>query len=164
MSAIVCNAGPLIALAGIGQVKLLRGLFEQVLVPPEVRAEVVAGGPGGVGADLFRAAWLEVTPLLKTVDPLLVSLLDSGEAATIALAVEHSASMVLMDEVKERRVARNVYGLAVIGTGRLLVEAKRAALIPQVRPLLEQMRNNGYWISESIVAEILRTAGESGHA
>ncbi len=161
MSTIVCNAGPLIALAGIGQLSLLRDLFGEVLVPAEVQSEVEAGGPSGTGAGVFQAtSWLRVVSLVKKADLLLSSLLDGGEAATIALALEKSASLVLMDEVKGRRIARAVYGLAVIGTGRLLVEAKRASLVTEVGPLLEQMRNNGYWMADKIVAEILRQAGE----
>ena len=101
-----------------------------------------------------------MSSLSGKVDPLLASLLDRGEAATIALALQEAAALVLMDEVKGRRVARDVYGLAVIGTGRVLVEARRAALISEVRPLIAQMRANGYWLAETIVAEILRQAGE----
>ena len=162
MSGIVCNAGPLIALAGIGQVGLLGELFGEVLVPVEVQAEVEAGGSGGVGASLFQEqTWLRVTHLEQTVDPLLVSLLDQGEAATISLALQTKAALVLMDEVKGRRVARDVFGLAVVGTGRLLVEAKRARLIAEVRPLLTKMRSNGYWMADKIIAEVLRQAGEN---
>ena len=161
MSAIVCNAGPLIALAGIGQLGLLRELFGEVLVADEVRLEVEAGGKSGAGAGMFQTEpGLRVTSLSRKMDPLLASLLDRGEAATIALALQESAGLVLMDEVKGRRVARDVYGLAVIGTGRVLVEARRAALISEVRPLIGQMRANGYWLAETIVAEILRQAGE----
>lgn len=86
-------------------------------------------------------------------------MLDLGEAATISLAVHVSASLVLMDERKGRKIAREVYGIAVIGTGRLLVEAKRATLISSVRPAIEQMRANGYWLADNIVAEILQQAG-----
>ena len=161
MSAIVCNAGPLIALAGIGQLGLLRELFGEVLVAEEVRLEVEAGGKSGAGAGMFQTEpGLRVTSLSRKMDPLLASLLDRGEAATIALALQESAGLVLMDEVKGRRVASDVYGLAVIGTGRVLVEARRAALISEVRPLIGQMRANGYWLAETIVAEILRQAGE----
>lgn len=40
MSSVVCNAGPLIVLTGIGQVGLLRELFGEVLVSCKVRDEV----------------------------------------------------------------------------------------------------------------------------
>ena len=36
---IVCNAGPLIALAGIGQLGLLRDLFDEVPVADDVKSE-----------------------------------------------------------------------------------------------------------------------------
>jgi predicted nucleic acid-binding protein len=154
---IICDAGPLIALAGIGQLELLRDLFGEALLPEEVQSEVEAGGSSGADASLIQGSpWLRVIRLSQKADPLL----DCGEAATIAPAIQRSASLVLMDEVKARRVARNVYGLAVIGAGRLLVEAKRASLIRRVRPLIEQMRSNGYWMSDKIVAEIFRQAGE----
>ena len=161
MSDIVCNAGPLIALAGIERVDLLHDLFGVVLVAREVQLEVETGGITGTGSTIFHEApWLKVVQLGKEIDPLLASTLDRGEAATVALALVHSAALVLMDEVKGRRVARNVYGLEVVGTGRLLVEAKQASLVALVRPLIEQMRRNGYWIADKIVAEVLRQAGE----
>lgn len=161
MSGVVCNAGPLIALSKIGQLSLLHSLFGKVLMSREVCAEVERGGHAATGTAAFSPEpWLQVTPLAKPVDALLTSVLDLGEASTISLAIQQSASLVLIDEVKGRRVARDLYGLAVIGTGRVLVEAKRAGLIPQVRPLIEQMRSVGYWIADAIVAEILHQAGE----
>jgi len=161
MNPVVCNAGPLIALAGIGSLGLLRDLFGSVLVAGEVKAEVEAGGGTAAGADMFSTMpWLQATRISPRIDPWLTSVLDQGEAATISLAVHVSASLVLMDERKGRKIARQVYGIAVIGTGRLLVEAKRAALIGNVRPAINQMRANGYWLADNIVAEILQQAGE----
>ena len=86
---IVCNAGPLIALADIGQLGLLRDLFGEVLVADDVKSEVEAGGKSGMGAGLFLAEpWLRITSLSRKMDPLLTSLLDIGEAATISLALQ----------------------------------------------------------------------------
>lgn len=161
MNSVVCNAGPLIALAGIGQAGLLRELFGEVFVSGKVREEVEAGGKTGAGASLLaNAPWLRVIVLADPPDSLLETLLDQGEAETIALALQSSAALVLMDERKGRKIARDIYGLAVIGTGRLLTEAKKAGLISAVRPLINQMRSHGYWLSDKIVAEILRQAGE----
>lgn len=161
MNTVVCNAGPLIALTGIGQAALLLELFGEVIVSGKVRDEVEAGGKTGAGARLFATApWIRVIHLAEPPDPLLETLLDQGEAETIALALQSSAALVLMDERKGRKIARDIYGLAVIGTGRLLTEAKLAGLIPAVRPLIDQMRAHGYWLSDKIVEEILRQAGE----
>ena len=161
MNSVVCNAGPLIALTGVGQVELLRELFGEVIVSIKVRDEVEVGGKTGPRTSLFgNAPWIRVIDLTDPPDPLLETLLDQGEAETIALALQASAALVLMDERKGRKIARDIYGLAVIGTGRLLTEAKKAGFIPEVRPLIDQIRHNGYWLSDKIVAEILRQAGE----
>lgn len=158
MSAVVCNSGPLIALSGIQRLDLLRDLFGEALISETVRDELLAGSDGS--SLLLSAPWIKVSVLAPSVDPLLISLLDKGEAATITLALQVSTALVLMDEVKGRRVARDIYGLAVIGTGRLLAEAKKAGSVTRVKPLIEQMRENGYWLADKIVAEILRQAGE----
>jgi uncharacterized protein len=161
MSSVVCNAGPLIALSGIGQAELLHQLFGEVLVSGKVRDEVEAGGTTGAGTNLFFSApWIRVIRLTERPDPLLETLLDQGEAETIALALQSFSPLVLMDERKGRKIARDIYGLAVIGTGRLLTEAKKMGLIHEVRPLIDQMRSHGYWLSDKILAEILRQAGE----
>ncbi len=93
-------------------------------------------------------------------DPLLTSLLDLGESRAIELALRHPPTVLLMDETRGRRVARDVYGLQVVGTGRVLVEAKHAGFLASVKPLIEAIRNNGYWLSDRIVTEILQQAGE----
>ena len=161
MSMIVCNSGPLIALAGVGRLGLLHDLFGVVHVAEKVREEVEAGGISGVGMNMFgEHSWLQVTRLAVPVSPSLASLLDPGEAATITLAYEIKASLVLLDEVKGRRLAGDVYHLPVIGTGRVLVEAKKRHLIPAVKPLLDEMRSKGYWINTGVYARILRMAGE----
>ncbi|WP_437288400.1 hypothetical protein [Sorangium sp. So ce406] len=50
--------------------------------------------------------------------------LDPGEAAAIALAIERSASLLLIDEVDGRKVGRRP-GLRMTGTLVVLLEGKR---------------------------------------
>ncbi len=158
---IVCDSGPLIALGGVEQLHLLQGLFGRVCAPREVVDECLAGGSGGTGREAVRkAAWLDVVDLGGSPDPLLTSLLDLGESRAIELALNLGADALLMDEARGRRVARNIYSLSVVGTGRVLVEAKRAGLLPAVAPVVDAIRANGYWLADRIVAEILRQAGE----
>ena len=67
---------------------------------------------------------------------------------------------MLIDEHKARKVARGVYGLQPIGTARLLVEAKKKNLLPDIAAQFQKLRQEGYWIHDSIVETALREAGE----
>jgi len=158
---IVCDTGPLIALSLIDQLDILRRLYRRVLVPRAVLDEVTAGGADRPGASAIVAAgWLDpvedVTP-----DPLLAGELGPGEAAVIAAAHALRARLVLLDERKARRIAVQAYGLRVKGSAGILVAAKRAGLIAEVRPLLDSMVGKGYFLSQRLVERAASEAGEA---
>ena len=161
MSRIICNTGPLIALGLLERLDFLKGLFSEVLIPQAVQREIELGGVNRLGLESFRRAeWIRVTPFTGGRDVLLESLLDAGEAAVISLAREHGVRTVLIDERKARRVARDIYGLQVIGTARILVEARRRGLLAEVASSFKKLRQEGYWIHDTIVQAALREAGE----
>ena len=45
----VVDSTPIIALALVGKLDLLQRLYGQVVIPPAVQREVLAGGPGAAG-------------------------------------------------------------------------------------------------------------------
>lgn len=158
---VICNTGPIVALSMIDRIDILRDLFELVTVPEAVHMEILEGGTTNAGlANYQKVKWIKVMTLSNPVDPLLRTSLDSGEAAVIGLARELSANLVLIDERKARKIARTIYGLHVIGSARVLVEAKRHGLLDNVGAALQAMRNGGYWIGDSIVDAALKQAGE----
>src|SRR3954447_9614050 len=78
---VVVNATPVIALALLNQLALLQQLYQEVVIPPAVRAEVVAGGPSGIGVvDLQNAYWIQTTSLSDPRRTALLSDFDRGEA------------------------------------------------------------------------------------
>jgi len=86
--------------------------------------------------------------------------LDPGEAEAIALAVEVSADLLLMDERLGRDVARHL-GLRPMGVIGLLIEAKRRKRLQAVKPLLDTLRDrSGFRISEQLYARVLADTGE----
>lgn len=158
---IVSNTGPLVALAVLNRLDLLGLLFDDVLVPEAVHSELLAGGMNQAGiASYQQAHWLTVSKLANALDPLLASVLDNGEASVIQLARERDIVRVLIDERKGRQIAREVYQLEVVGSARVLVEAKRRGHLASVEEALAAMRRHGYYLHEKIVAAILREAGE----
>lgn len=157
---VVCDTGPLIALSLVDHLQLLQSLFPQVLVPRAVLDEVSAGGSERPGCHAILAAgWLETVEDIG-LDPLLAAELGAGEAAVIASAYKIGARLVLLDDRKARRIAVGAYKLRVKGSAGVLVAAKRAGLIPAVRPLLQAMIDRGYYLSQRLVREATSEAGE----
>ena len=161
MRRIVCNSGPLIALGILARLDILKSLFDEVFVPEAVQQEIEQGGVKLSGlADFRRADWIRIVPLKGKRDELLESLLDIGEAAVISLALEQKVPLVLIDERKARKIARDIYGLQTIGTARILVEAKGKNLVPEIASQFQKPKQEGYWIHDSIVETALNEAGE----
>jgi uncharacterized protein len=158
---LVANTGPVIALARIDRLDILRTFFIAVQVPQAVHDEIMQGGSRFTGLATYRRAdWITVMPDTP-MDPLLSTVLDKGEAAVITLVRASSADVVLIDESKARKMARTIYGLRVIGSARVLVEAKRHGMLDNVAAALQAMREYGYWIDDAIVQYALREADEA---
>lgn len=145
----------------VGCLDLLEKLYRRVLVPEAVLHEVVSSGAGRVGArQVAAASWLERVQSPSPPDPLLAQELGPGEAEVIAVAYHLKARLTLLDERRARRIAEQAYRLRVKGSAGVLVAAKRAGLVRQVRPLLESMSAQGYFLSQRLIARACQEAGE----
>jgi len=86
--------------------------------------------------------------------------LDRGEAETIALALDMSADVVLLDEQDGRRAAQRL-GLRVVGVGGLLLDAKRRGETKALRSHLDALRQTaGFYLDDALYAHALALAGE----
>jgi predicted nucleic acid-binding protein len=120
----------LTALARIGRLDLLAHLFGRISIAPEVSEEVIVAGRGLPGSEEVRQAnWIEVAKLGSVAEPSLTQAcegLGAGERGTIQLAKAIAADLVLLDDAKARRVARQA-GLSILGClGVLEVATQRA--------------------------------------
>jgi uncharacterized protein len=140
-------------------------MFRAVLVPEAVWDEVaIRGGTRSEACHLseaVKAGWIRVEKAASLPDPLgaLREQLDPGELEAILLAREERA-LLLTDDGKARAIAESL-NLSVMGTGGLLVRAKREGFLPDVRvPLNFLRKNTNFRISDHIYNELLRSAGE----
>jgi predicted nucleic acid-binding protein len=159
---VVSDSGPIIHLSMIGRTELIHHLFGQVLVPGAVYREVVEAGAGLPGSsELPAASWAivaEPNPSTRLAK-LLEGDLDPGEIAAILLALEREAGHLLVDDLAARQAATRL-GLSVIGTLGILLAAKKRGLVDAVGPLVHALKQQGFWISSSLEAAVLRGAGE----
>ncbi|HKJ68934.1 MAG TPA: DUF3368 domain-containing protein [bacterium] len=76
------------------------------------------------------------------------------------LAYPESANAIVpIDDRLGRRAAQQL-GLKMTGLVGLLLHCKEKGLIDEIAPLLENIRNNGYWRSDRIVTSAVQLAGE----
>jgi predicted nucleic acid-binding protein len=158
---VVSNASPLIALAKIGRLDLLPELFESIIVPQAVYDEVVTSGAERPGVlEIRQASWIKTRSITdQSKVSYLLAELDRGEAEALVLAEEVSTNWVLLDETKARLVAELV-GLHYIGTVGLLLLAKQLGKLAFLRPVLDELRANQFYISQKVYQAVLEEAGE----
>jgi predicted nucleic acid-binding protein len=91
----------------------------------------------------------------------LVTDLGPGETEVLMLALEAREAIVIMDDALARRVAENI-DLRVTGTLGILLDAKRAGLVPSVGPLLDRLQALRFRIAPRTRLAVLAKAGETG--
>lgn len=159
---VASDAGPLIALAKIDQLGLLRELFGEVIIPRTVQRELFAKhGAESARLDEALLDFLKVVTVNTVASEVeaATSRLGLGEKHAIALAHEHGALLVIDDRMG-RTVARRL-GLAITGVVGVLIQAKQVGLVPDVGTLLRDMRRRGYWLSDEVLTAAAELAGEA---
>lgn len=160
---IISNTGPIIGLAKIRQLGLLKKLASKICIPPFVYRELFGRiGPETTEIEQALGEFIKVTPIRisdPTPEKVLVEL-DEGERQAILLARSFEEEvLLLMDDYAGRKAARKMH-LVVTGIMGLLISAKEKRLIEKVTPLIEELRENGYWLSDEVVRISKRLANE----
>ncbi len=75
------------------------------------------------------------------------------------LAREMEADLLVIDDKAAKKTAKYL-GFTVTGTLGVLLKAKRMGLIRELRPLLQAIRENGFYVSEIVANMALSMANE----
>ena len=156
---VISNTSPLIGLWGIDRLSLLRDLYIEVWIPRKVEKEFLAIDETFHREVLDNAPWVKVVDLTHPQDATVYRNLDAGEAEVFALANEHDARFVIIDEQAARQEAKKL-GLPFKGVVGVLLEAKEECLIDAIKPFLIALKQNGIYLDESLITRALREAGE----
>lgn len=159
---IVSNTGPLIALAKIKQISLLKDIAEAVFIPPIVHRELLGKvGDESQEIDYALSGFIRVTEpgLLAPATELAIAALDEGERQAIGLASTVAGDILLLDDRAGRAVAKKL-NIPTMGLVALLLLAKERGLVANIGQLIEELRNKGYWLSDEVIEVAKRLAGE----
>ncbi|MEC4896018.1 MAG: DUF3368 domain-containing protein [Oscillatoria sp. PMC 1051.18] len=154
------DTSPLIFLTKGGFLNLLQLLSPQIIVPQAVATEIEAYGAEDITAKtLTLTDWLVVreTPPV----PLVIQSWDlgAGESAVLSWGYTHPGTEVIIDDLAGRHCA-STFSIPVRGTLGLVLIAKQRGAIPAARPVLEQLRLSGMYLSQTVLNQALAKVGE----
>ena len=155
---LVADASALIALATCDGLLWLEKLFGEVHVPETVFSEVAISDKS---QSLRLRAYLEGK--VRQVDMngyvYLDAYADAGETQAMVLYKAVNADYLLIDDKRGRKVAQ-INQIKVVGSLGVLIQAKKAGLIDQVKPRLDQIAQSQIFMAPTLVSAVLAMAGE----
>lgn len=146
MPNIISNTSCLIVLDNIGMLDVLKELYGKVFITEEVSKEF-----GKTVPDWIEVRKVSDNKYLK----LMKNFVDLGEASTIALAVETDDIVIILDDLKARKLAQKL-NLKITGTIGVSVKARKRNIITSTQEVLNKLRNEGFRISDEIEKEFLK--------
>ncbi len=142
---IISDTSCLILLEKIGELEILHALFGEVLITSKVAEEF--------GMDLPE--WIKIRDASnQTIIEILESSVDQGEASSIALAFEYLDSLLILDDLKARKLAYSL-GLKITGTIGVLINGKHKGLFESAQEIIEKIRQTNFHISVELETKLL---------
>lgn len=160
MRKVVVNSTPLIILCGIGRLDILRMVYQEISIPTAVFRKVTAKDDSACAQLKTSGEWICVEEIKDHSEKKMYKAkLHDGEVEVMILAQEQKADLVILDDNAAKKTAKYL-GLPVTGTLGVLIKAKRMGIIESVKPLITELRKNGFYVSGTVERMVLEQAGE----
>ena len=147
---LISDTSTLILFHKINELDLLQKVYTEVITTSEVAKEFGEKLPN----------WIKLEEVKdKKYQIFLETQVDRGEASAIALASEFDDVLLLLDDLKARKLATKL-NLKITGTLGIIHKAKQMDLIEFVKPLIDKLLSTDFRIAQNIVNEILNQNNE----
>jgi predicted nucleic acid-binding protein len=166
---VVSDAGPLIHLAQIGQLQLLKNLFKSVSITAKVKNETVDEGinHGFVDAQIISKAiqdgWITIGHVFEeqsgSIEQLVVGEnISHADAETLLLAKNEDAELLVDDKVVADLA--KMYGIRIWSTWTILLESLSEGLIEiqDINSAIDELGKKRHKLSQKQAEEILKAA------
>jgi len=169
-STVVSNSTPLIYLAKVGRLRLIRDVYGKVWIPVAVFDEMVTRGKALQIADasvieMAVGDWIikeEIRPQIASSYRFLDhdERLGRGEREALKLCKQLNADFLIADDKEARRVA-TILNIKPIGTCGVLIEASKRGLISakEIEETLHSLIKVQFRIAPDLYRRILREVG-----
>jgi hypothetical protein len=151
-------------MACISRLDILYAQFPDVQIPQDVWDELIVAKDFNEFSHIQQAVELQQIKIQKLTNIALkqsfMLVLDKGEAAAIALAIESGIKDIIIDENEGRKVAKAM-GLRPIGVLGILLLAKKQRKIHSLTDEMLRLKDiSGFFIADTLFQKFQKEAGE----
>lgn len=147
---VISDSSILIIFHKIKEFSILQKVYGELITTPEIINEF--------GEDI--PDWIKILSVKdRKYQEFLETQVDVGEASAIALAAEYDEVLLLLDDLKARKLAARLK-LKVTGTLGIISKAKQLLIIEQVKPLIDKLLVTDFRLSDDIVEEFMKLNNE----
>jgi predicted nucleic acid-binding protein len=148
---VIADTSCFILLDKIGEIELLKKVFSSVTTTQIIATEFGKRLPD----------WIIVLPVQNiSVQKFLETEVDAGEASAFALSLEYKSPLLIIDDLKARKIAAKLL-INYTGTLGVFLKAKELNIISAVKPLLDKIQLTNFRFSKKVFDEILSIANEN---
>ncbi len=148
---VISDTSSLIIFQKICELELLKIVYDNLFTTPEIAEEFEDHLP----------EWIIIRSVKdRKYLEFLNTQVDLGEASAIALAKEMEDTLLLLDDLKARRLAKRL-NIKFTGTLGVITKAKELGVIGNVKPIIDKLLKTDFRISEKIIKEILTINNET---
>lgn len=147
---VISDTSCLITLSNINELDILKHLYGEIFTTVEISKEFGEPLPD----------WIIIkSPEDSSNFRSLLEFIDEGEASALALAMEIPDCILILDDLKARKIAEK-NDLKIIGTLGIILFAHQKGIIRSVKELLQKMQSVVFRISDEVEKEVLKKAQE----
>ena len=156
----VLDASSLIILGKLSLLHILNPLCKEIIIPDGVTKEILRG-PDNDKAKV----WLqqEGKKFQKKISPISSNIaswdLGLGENEVLSYCYANSQYVAIIDDRAAKKCAIT-FSIKTKGTLSIIIKAQKAGLIPEVKPVLDQMIEAGFRIKDSLYLKVIEIANE----
>ena len=160
MPDVFCDTSVIQYLFQVGLLDLLFTLYPEISIPAAVANELAEGRVHGVDLpDVESMSRFKLRTVTAPQSIQILKSLGSGEREVLTLALTSADHLVLIDDTLARKHAREL-GRRFTGTPGILLKAKQAGLLVEIRSTLDNLERKGFRLDKRTRAAMIKLAGE----